>query len=152
MNAPFAVRVITSVTVLPCTRLTELDAVASESVGGVCETVNGRLALAATVAPLFGAIFADSPSVAVPATAVELPVSVSVHATAPVAVTDAALQLAVTPLGSPDATLMLDPLASLATAAPAAGVAVTVTVDEPVDCIEAVVGATASVKLRARVT
>jgi hypothetical protein len=152
VKAPFAVNVITSVTVLLCTKLTELDATASESVGGINETVSGRLALAATVAPVFGAIFDDRPSVAVPDTAVELPVNVSVHATAPVAVTDAELQLAVTPFGSPDATLMLDPLAPLATAAPEAGVAVIVTVVEPIDCIEAVVGAAVSVKLGACVT
>jgi hypothetical protein len=152
VKAPFAVKVITFVTVLPCTRLTVLNAVASESVGAVCEMVNGRLALADTVAPVFGAIFADKPSVAVPDTAVELPVSVSVHTTAPDAVIDAALQVAVTPFGSPDATLMLDPLAPLATAMPTAGVAVTVTVVEPIDCIEAVVGAAVNVKLGACAT
>jgi hypothetical protein len=152
VNVPFAIIVMASVAVLPCTRLTELDATASESVGGVSETVSGRFVLAVIVDPLFGAIFAESPSVAVPATAAELPVNVSVHETAPVAVTDAALQLAVIPFGSPDATLTLDPLAPLATAAPPAGVAVTVTVVEPSDCIAAVDGTGVNVKLGACVT
>jgi len=152
VNVPLAVRVMASVAVLPCTRLTELDAAPSVSVGGVSETVSGRLALAVTVDPLFGEIFADRPSVAVPATAAELPVSVSVHTTAPVEVIDAELQLAVIPFGRPDATLMLDPLAELATTAPPAGVAVTVTFDVPSDCMDNATGETASVKLGACVT
>jgi hypothetical protein len=152
LNAPFAARLIASVAVLPCTTLTELDAVESASVGGVCETVSGRFAFTVIVAPLFGATFAVSSSVAVPAAAVEVPISVSVHTTAPAEVTDAELQLAVIPLGSPDATLMLDPAAPLATAAPPTGVAATVTVVDPTDCIDAAVGDTLSVKLGACAT
>jgi hypothetical protein len=152
LNVPFAARLNASVDVLPCTTLTGLDAAASVSVGGVCETVSGKFALTVSAEPLFGTSFAESPSVAVPAAAVELPVSVSVQTTAPAEVTDAELQLAVTPFGSPDATLMLDPAAPLATAAPPAGVAATVTMVEPADCIEAAVGVTASVKPGAGVT
>jgi hypothetical protein len=152
VNVPFPVKVIASVTVLPCTTLIVLEAGVSESVGGVNETVNGKLAVAVTTEPLFGAIFAVSPSVADPAAAAELPVSVKVHATPPAVVNDAELQLAVTPLGSPEATLMLDPPAPLATAAPPAGVAVTVTVVEPSDCIEADAGEAARVKFGACAT
>jgi hypothetical protein len=152
LYVPFAVKIIASVAVLPCTALTVPDAVASASVGGVSETVSGRFALAVTVEPLFGAIFAVSPSVALPAAAAELPVSISVHTTAPVEGTDAELQLAVIPFGSPDATLMLDPAAALGTAAPPTGVAVTVTAIEPRDCIETAVGEAANVKLGPCVT
>jgi hypothetical protein len=102
-----------------------LDAVDSDSVGGVKETLRGRFTLPSTVAPLFGAILAVSPSVELPAVAAVLPVSVSVHTTAPDELTVAAPQLPVTPFGSPDATLMLDPAAPLTTAAPPTGVAVT---------------------------
>ena len=152
LNVPFPANVIASVTALPCTTVTVLDAVASESVGGVSETVSGRFALAVTAEPLFGAIFAVSPSVVVPAAAAELPVSVSVHTAAPAAFTDAEFQLAVTPFGSPDATLMLDPLAPLATAAPPIGVAVTITVVEPCDFIAAAVGDAVKVKFAPCVT
>jgi hypothetical protein len=152
LNVPFAARLIASVAVLPCTTLTELDAVESVSVGGVCETVRGRFAFTEIAEPLFGAIVAVNPSVAVPAAAVELPVRVSVHITAPAVFTDAELQLAVIPFGRPDTTLMLEPAAPLATAAPPAGVAVTFTVVELSDCIDAAVGEAARVKFGACVT
>lgn len=152
LNVAFPVRVITFVAVFPCTKPTVLEAVARESVGGVNETVSGRLALAVTTEPLFSATFAVSARVAVPAKAVVLPVSVSVHTTAADEVTDAELQLAVTPFGNPDAMLMLDPPAPLATAAPLTGVAVTVTVVEPSDCIDADAGEAAKMKFGPCVT
>jgi len=151
LKVAFAVNVIASVAVLPCTRLTVLDAAASASVGGVSETVSGRFALTVTADPLFGAIFAVNPSVDVPAAADELPVNVSVHTTAPAAFTEAALQLAVIPFGNPDATLMVEPAAPLATAVPPTGVAVTCTVVDPSDCIAAA-GAAVSVKFGPCVT
>jgi hypothetical protein len=77
----------------------------------------------------------------VPATAVELPVSVSVHTAAPAEVIAAALHVAVKPLGSPEATLMLDPDAAAGMATPPAGVAVNVTIAEESDATETEVGA-----------
>jgi len=137
---------------LPCIKLTVLEAGESDSVGGDNETVNGRFTLAVATEPLFCAIFAVNPSVAGPAATAELPVSVSVHATAPAEVTDAAPQLAATPFGRPEATLMLEPLAPLDTTAPPAGVAVTVIDVVPNDCIDADTGEAVSVKLGAGVT
>lgn len=152
LNVPFAANVIASIAVLPGTTLTVLDAVASERVGGVNVTVSGTFVLAATVDPPFAATLAVNPSVAVPATAAGLPVSVRVHAAAPAAFTAAALQLAVTPFGNPDATLMLEPEPPLATTAPPTGVAVTVIVADPSDCIETAAGEAINVKLGAWVT
>lgn len=79
-----------------------------------------------------------------PATALELPASVSVHATPPAVVTLGALQAAVKPLGRPEAMLMLDPAAPLAADAPPSGVAVTVTFAEESDSTEIETGDTAS--------
>jgi hypothetical protein len=152
LNVPFAVKAIAPVAVLPCTTLTKLDASASARVGGVSETVSGKFVLNVTAEPLFGAIFAVRPSVAVPAVAAELPVRVSVHTTVPAEVTDAELQLAVTPFGSPDATLMPDPAVPLATAAPPAGAAITCTVVELIDCIDTDAGEAVRVKLGPCVT
>jgi hypothetical protein len=49
----------------------------------------------------------------------------------------AALHEAVTPLGSPDATLIVEPAAFAATVIPPTGVAVTVTAADPSESIEA---------------
>jgi hypothetical protein len=83
-------------------------------------------------------------SVALPAAAVPLPVNVSVQTTAPALVTEGALHDAVNPFGIPDATLIVDPAAPLATVNPPNGVPVTVTVAVPRDNIETDPGATAS--------
>jgi hypothetical protein len=83
-------------------------------------------------------------SVELPAPALELPFSVSVHTTAPAGVKVGALQDAVNPFGKPDAMLMVDPAAPLATVNPPNGVPVTVKVAVPRDCIDTDPGATAS--------
>jgi hypothetical protein len=70
------------------------------------------------------------------ASAVGLPFKVSVHVTAPVPVTVAALQLALMPLGSPVVIVALAPAAAAGTVTPPCGVAVTVTDAVPIDCIE----------------
>jgi hypothetical protein len=70
---------------------------------------------------------------------------VSVHTTAPAWFKLAALQDAVTPLGNPDTTLMLDPAAPVATIRPPTGAAVTVTVVVDKDFMEADVGEAPSV-------
>lgn len=77
-------------------------------------------------------------------TAVGLPVSVRVEVTAPPAVRVGVLQVPVNPFGKPEATLMVDPAAPLATVNPPTGVAVTVTEAVPRDCIEIEAGAAVS--------
>ena len=95
--------------------------------------------------PLLAATFAVRPSVEVPAAALELPVSVNVHTTAPAGVTLGALHVAANPLGSPEATPMLEPAAPAGIAAPPTGVAVTITVAADSDDTETDAGETASV-------
>jgi hypothetical protein len=100
--------------------------------------------LAVTAEPTVPAIRAPRNSVEEPATALEEPVRVSVQMTAPAGVTVGLLQEAEKPLGRPEATLMLDPLAPVGTFNPPVGVAVTVTVAEESDCMESEVGETAN--------
>ena len=90
--------------------------------------------------PVLAATFALSVSVELPATAVELPVSVTVQLTVPAVVSVGALQVAVKPLGNPEATLMLDP-AVFATKPPT-GIATTVAVTEESDETETELGET----------
>lgn len=145
LYVPLPVRLTTSVTDLPCTTETGLEAAATVSAGAVSVTVIGTLALAAYAAPVFAVTFALRLSVADPAAAVELPVSVSVHTTAPVEFTLGELHEAVNPFGSPEATLMLDPAAPLAAVSPPTGTAVTVTLAVDRDCTATEVGEAASV-------
>jgi hypothetical protein len=97
-----------------------------------------------TVLPLADTTWELRLSVALPAAAAGLPVKVSVHTTAPALVTEGALHDAVNPFGNPDWTPIDDPAALLATVNPLNGVAVTVTVDVPSDCIDTDPGATTS--------
>ena len=84
--------------------------------------------------------FALRLNVALPTAAVELPASVSVHTTAPPVFTVGAPKVAVTPLGSPEATLIVAPVAPVGTVTPPTGVAVTVTVLVDVATMETEVG------------
>jgi len=144
-KVPFPARVTTSVTLLPCPTASEAEAGVSESVGGVSVTVMGTVDVAVNACPVTDMIWALRPSVDEPATALALPVSVSVHATVPAEVRLGLPHAAVNPLGNPEAMPMLDPAALLATAAPPIGVAVTVTAAVPRDCIETETGEAASV-------
>ena len=77
------------------------------------------------------------------------PVRVSVQETDPETdpdeFNDAALQVAVTPVGNPEATLMDDPVAPAGRTTPPVGVTVTTAVAVASDCIEMVVGEAAIV-------
>jgi hypothetical protein len=122
----------------------ELAAVVIVNDGGVCVTDNGTAATAVYVFPSVPTTCALKLNEVVLVTAVGLPVSVSVEATAPAAVTVGVLHVPVRPFGNPETTLMLEPAAAVATFIPPSGVAVTVTVAELSDCIEIEAGATAS--------
>jgi hypothetical protein len=90
--------------------------------------------------------------VEVPAAAVALPVSVSVQATVPAAVRDGELQLAVKPLGNPEARVMVDPAAAVLATTPPTGVAVTVAVVLASERAAIVVGETLNCTLGAAFT
>ena len=154
-----------SATVFPWTKDREVEAAATVSVGGVNVTVMGRFAPAEYTRPVFAAVSsAVRSSVDEPATALGLPVSVSVQAIDPFDATVGEPNCAVNPLGRPETTLMLAlpvplvaeagqaafpcnvpgppvcPTYSLrapltATAKPPTGVAVTVSVAVESDCI-----------------
>jgi len=85
---------------------------------------------------------ADRFRVDVPAAAVALPVSVSVHAMVPAEVREGALQVAVKPLGNPEVRVTVDPAAAAFAATPPTGVAVTVAVVVASESAEIVVGET----------
>ena len=134
-------KLITSVIVLPCATETEVEAAVAVSVGGIAAvTVMGRFTIALKVSPVLEITFAVRLSVDVPATAVELPVNVSVQATAPEEVTVGALRAAVIPLGSPETTLIVEPVAPVGKVTPPPGVAVTVTAAVPSEVMETVTG------------
>ena len=83
-------------------------------------------------------------NVVVPAVAVELPVKVSVHRTAPEEFTVGLLQDAVKPFGNPEATLITEPVAPAASTNDPVGVAVTTAVVAESDCTEIDAGETPS--------
>lgn len=144
--------------------------------GFVSVTVMGRATVAEYEAPpAVDTTCASRFSVDVPAAAFELPVSFSVHVTAPADVKLAALQVAVKPAGKPETTLMLGALLAVvlaeaksatgssfcagvripllpAIANPPIGVAVTVTVAVASDCTGTDPGEAASVIPAAGVT
>jgi hypothetical protein len=80
----------------------------------------------------------------VPATALALPVSVSVQETAPEAENAGELQLAVMPAGNPEAIETVAPVALEGITTPPRGVTVTVSVAVASDCMESEVGETLS--------
>ena len=137
--------VTASATDLPCTTASALEAAETASVGGVSVMVSGSAAAAVTAAPVAGATFAAMLSVVVPASALELPDSVRDQTTVPAAVRLGALHPAAMPLGRPAEMLMDDPAAPAAGFRPPTGVAVTVAVAVPSDCIETETGETTSV-------
>lgn len=92
--------------------------------------------------PFLPTTFAEIPNVDTPATAAELPANVNVHTAAPDEVIEAALQVAVKPLGNPETILMLDPDAAAGIATPPTGVAVKVAIVEASDCMVIEEGAT----------
>lgn len=141
---PLPTIVITFVADWPWRKDSELDAGVTDSVGGVSVTDSETVAVDVTVVEAADATWELRVSVALPAAAVELPVNVSVQTTAPALVTVGALHDAVNPFGNPDATLIEDPAAPLATVNPPNGVPVTVTVAVPSDNIDTDPGATAS--------
>jgi hypothetical protein len=108
----------------------------TERAGGVNVTVTGTEAVAEKAAPVMEATFALRLSVDDPAARLELPVSVKVHDTVPDAFRTGALHEAESPLGKPEATLILDPAALPAAVKPPTGVAVTVTWAVDNDCME----------------
>jgi hypothetical protein len=136
--------VSTSVAEAPWRNASELAAAVIVNVGGVSVTYTGTAAAAVYVVPAADTTCALKLSEDVPATAVGLPVNVSFETTAPAEFTVGVLHVPVNPFGNPDATLMLDPAAPFATVTPPTGVAVTVNVAVPSDCIEIEAGATAS--------
>jgi hypothetical protein len=84
--------------------------------------------MALKVSPVLEITFAVRLSVEEPGAAAELPDRIIVQTTAPAEFTVGKLKVAVKPLGSPETTLMVDPVAPAGKTTPPAGVAVTVTV------------------------
>lgn len=144
LYVPFPVSVTTSVTAVPCTVESELEAVVSVSVAGVNDTAKGSVLVAVYVLPFVAATLALKLSVDEPATALELPARDKTHDTTPAELIVGEPHDAVNPLGKPETTPMLDPTAPLTAFTPPCGVAVTVTVAVDSDCTETDAGDTAS--------
>lgn len=123
-----------------CATEREVEAVVAASVGAAV-TVMGRFTTALKESPVLEITFAVKLNVDVPTAAAELPVKVNVQFTAPAEVTVGELNAAVKPLGSPETTLIVEPVAPAGNVTPPAGVAAMVTVALEIADTVTVVGA-----------